>query len=433
MMLAALYKDSLDHGHELTVWYKPALQMTNGPLLLCPLYFLARSKQLYCFRNCAMVPYAHMVATALATLSFHAVYLYAGTDGDTFVLHTTTGIDETAEHRERFDYSGNAVAARKRVLPADIMRALANTDSRKQYTSIIVRTALPWQSTDLWVHILGAAATAPLPAHVMIVTRMPAKQTFLVTLPGVVMQAGMWATPPAGWRPMHVHPAHARFIPANVSTKTISSAGDCLFSALAHACMHCGMRGPLVSMLAKSADPAMLMRTYLAQSTTLDFLAERFCGSSMSALRTWLADGSVFDVGIVDPVADRHFIASVRGKSAGSVYAALMAYKCTNAYWGRDFDIQVFEAMTGVGVLVFASPDFFGDTVDILGRKPNKAYGRYILLYNVGNVHFEAVAVWENAGITGYAATDLPPWLAYIVNMSLCTDVSKWPSAAEEA
>ena len=430
-MLAALYRDAIAKGHELTVWYKPALQMRRDSHSLCPLYFLARSKQLYCFRNCAMVPYAHMVAAALAAAPVYAAYLYAGTDGDTFVLHAQAGIDEATEHRVLFDYSGKAVAPRARVAAAAIMRTLADTNSRKQYTSIIIRTALPWCNTDPLPAMLGAAATAPLPAHVMIVTQMPARDTFLITLPSLVVDAAPSA--PFGWRPMQLHSAHARFVPATVYTKTISSAGDCLFSALAYACMHCGMRGPLPAMLAASAQPAMLMRTYLAQCTTLDFLADRFCGKSMSALAAWLSDSSVFDVGIVDPVADRRFIASMRGKSAGELYAALVAYKCTNTYWGRDFDIQVFEAITGVGVLVFASPNFFGETVDILGRKPNKPYGRYILLYNVGNVHFEAVAEWGN-GTTGYAAPHLPAWLAYIVNMALCTDVSKWPvAAAEEA
>ena len=436
--LASVYRDAVDTGaSSVTVWYKPALHFdTRAPATLVPLYFWHGRKQLFCFRNCAMVAYAHALAAALARLAPHATYVYAGSDGDTYVLHLEAGMHEEAEHRPKFDYSGAPKHPAQQLAPheaaARIRAALADTGSRRQYTSVICR-ARAWsahgQGWEL-VQTMGAAALAPLPAHVLVCTTgvvaagsagsVGNSTTRLLSLPGLCDD--VTGDIPLTWRRLTVHPAHQRFIDPAAAVKTLSSSGDCLFSALAYACAHSGNASLVALVDSFGADAATGLRLHLAMGATPAFLAEHYCGGSVAALRTWLTDGSVYESGVVDAVADAALARRTAGKSAAEVYAAILAYKCSNAYWGRDFEVQMFERLTGVGVLVFASPAYFGDTVDILGRKPNGPYGHYVLLYNDGNVHFEAVTVPAPARVTGFAAAALPPWLAYIVSQSLCVD-----------
>ena len=422
MALAAVYHAALAVGTEATVWYKPALHVGPPPPVLVPLYFLNPRKQLFCFRNCAMVAYAPLVAAALAACPVHAAYVYAGKDGDTYALHLEPGIDEATEHRQKYDYSGAAMRAGVQMpvagARAAILHALAALDSRRAYTSVLFRAARPW-GLDQGLAIvtsMGAAALASLSGHVLVCTAMG--KTQLVTLPTLV-PAGAQAGPfTDGWRPMVVHPMHQRFLHPAAAVKTISSSGDCLYSALAYACAH------MATSRADLPVDSHAMRLQVSMGMTPHFLRDHYCGGDGATLRTWLTDGSVFESGVVDREADAALVGRTRGKSAAEVYMAILEYKCSNAYWGRDFDVQMFERLTGIGVLVFASPAYFGDTVDILGRKPNGPYAHYVLLYNEGNVHFQAARVPMEDGsaalICGCAAEDLPPWLAYIVRQSLC-------------
>jgi hypothetical protein len=459
--LALIYRTAVDTGADsVTVWYRPALHFnTRAPPILIPLYFWHGRKQLFCFRNCAMAAYLQQAAAAVSALAPHAAYVYAGSDGDTYVLHLEAGMHEETEHRPKFDYSGAPKHPVQQLAvslaPARILAALADTASRRQYTSIICR-ARAWsahgQGLDLVVG-LGAAALAPLPAHVLVCTTggstgsTAGSTTRLLSLPGLCDVSGIGSGSggdvhndiPVTWRRLTVHPAHQRFIHPAAAVKTLSSSGDCLFSALAYACAHSGNASLVALIDSFGADATTGLRLYLAMGATPAFLAEHYCDGSVSALRTWLTDGSVYESGVVDAVADAALARRTAGKSAAEVYAAILAYKCSNAYWGRDFEVQMFERLTGVGVLVFASPAYFGSTVDILGRKPNGPYGHYVLLYNDGNVHFEAVSVlavsvpvgvhtptpdYVPTRVSGFAAAALPPWLAYIVSQSLCVNAT---------
>jgi hypothetical protein len=158
-----------------------------------------------------------------------------------------------------------------------------------------------------------------------------------------------------------------------------------------------------------------------------------FCDGDWVAFKTWILDGSLFASGLLDVEADAGFARRVLGKglSAGKILREVVAYRGGNAYWGRDFDLQLFERHTNVGVVVFGSRGFFGDTVNILARKPQRPHPYYVTLYNSGNVHFEVAGAGTRRQC-GYHHTTLPPWLAYILNCVLATD-GYLDSTAQEA
>lgn len=444
-VLGGVFVNAVTRGTDAAVWYRNTIQFRrDGKDALTPLYFVNNKKQLLCLRNCLVRPYAHAIGNVLTHIKPVDAYVYHGVDGDTFVLHVSHGIVEAREHRPLYDYSGDAVSAPAR-LHADkavsvFLRTLENVSSRKMYTSIVFRSSEAWHATEGWGPVLAliadAAIATPLQNHVIVTSYLRQGGTLSTSFARLDVPRAVadgTALDGQGWHGVHVHDAHQRFLHPALRAKTVSASGDCLYSALAYAvgslCLH--NRGLLTPVLRRlqndlqsSGAPAQFMRAYINGATTLQLLQHRFCEGSATAFARWMSDGSLLHSGIVDEQGDAGFIRGQKPGAPGdaSTYDAIMAYKNSNAYWGRDFDVQVFEMLTGVGVVIFGSPAFFGEYVDILARKPNGPCRFYVTLYNADNSHFEVVGQGEGR-VCGWHHTTLPPWLAYILNATLCVDV----------
>jgi hypothetical protein len=445
--LHAVYCRALELGANATVWYRDLLQYhekAQNPII--PLYFLNPRKQLFCIRNCYFQARVAALADILTGIPCYGLYRYEGADGDTFAVHTMPGIDEDAEHCPKYDYSGLPVglAARRHLrvsLSAAISASLRDTSSRKQYTSILLRTAAPWRE-DGYVKNIGAVVLAALPGHAFVASYLRARQepvtVFFRTQSIVNYDDADGTVPTDGWKPMRIAEPHRQLIPAGVMSKTITASGDCMYSSLAYALLQLWTEQQDVIRLengrlynfftqasAQKSTAALyvFLRNYINALATPEVLCRHFCEGDWAAFRTWILDGSLFASGLLDVEADAGFAKTVtaKGYSAGEVLQKVAAYRASNAYWGRDFDLQLFERHVNVGVVVFGSRNFFGDAVNILARKPLRPHPYYVTLYNSGNVHFEVAGAGSDRKC-GYYHASLPPWLAYILNCTLAVD-----------
>jgi hypothetical protein len=450
----------LDSGANATVWYRDLLQYNeNLESSVIPFYFFHPKKQLFCIRNCYFQPFAAALTNILNGVSCHGLYKYEGSDGDTFAVHTSPDIDEAASHCPKFDYSGvpTGLAPQKlrTSLSSAVYASLCDTSSRRQYTSVLLRTATPWSNAG-YVKNIGAVVLAALPGHAFVVSYLRSMQepeTVFFRTPSLVSDDDNkdGSVGRNGWKPMHIAAPHRHFIPEGVMSKTITASGDCMYSALAYALLQLwtqqqdtirrenGLLYHFFTQLSAQKSAAavyVFLRNYINALATPEVLCRHFCDGDWVAFQCWILDGSLFASGLLDVEADAGFIKRVtsRGLSAGELLREVTAYRGGNAYWGRDFDLQLFERHANVGVVVFGSRGFFGDTVNILARKPLRPHLFYVTLYNSGNVHFEVAGVGDRRQCA-YHHTVLPPWLAYILNCTMAADVKRHagPPHAEEA
>jgi len=436
----------LSSEQDVAVWCKEALHVdTSQPdPVLFPLYFCNHRKQLFCFRNCYAQGAASSIVRALQTIPYYRLYCYSGSEGDTYVAHTCMGIDEAADHRPLYDYNGTPEGVRElsAQLYCAIRAAFSNTGSRKQYTSVLFRSSVTWGAADCsYANTLGPWVEGCLRGHVISVTLSKRGSPM-----GTVMHDLSWGFPGRaaglhtdGWHALAVYPNHQTFLHPDLVAKTISSDGNCLYSALlytlaklwyAHSDIITGNPALLrlykgISSTGGAVRACQFLRQFINATLTPAFLCQYFCNGDQSAFVSFVEDGSLLLSGVVDAEADRRFMCKVSSYAYEEQLQAIRVYRDSASYWGRDFDLQLFERATGVGVVVFASRSFFGKVVDILGRKPNEAREYYVTLYNKDNIHFEVAAVGPRH-VCGFRYSALPPWLKSILDISLCCDVSTW-------
>jgi len=425
-------------GSDATVWYRDILQYSDAvtaPLL--PLYFFNKRKQLFCLRNCFFQSSVEKLVAILREVPALQVYKYSGSEGETFAIHLEGGIFEQSVHAPRYDYNGTGQAMSRmsvKDMPAAVFASIQQTDSRKQYTSILFRVRDgDWMSAHhRLVADIGAIVTGAYPSHILVVSYLVNDTTKLYKLPGMFTM-GKIVVDKHGWSRMVVAPDHQEFVHPDMVVKTITSKGDCMYSALAYALAKMWQteadaiaRYPrLASMYVELAacktleQSIVFMRNFINKGLTPEFLCRHFCDGDWNSYRSFVEDGTILESGLIDPEADSRFKRSLLKSPPSGYLDAIRAYKNTNAYWGRDFDLQLLEMQIGVGVVVFASRGFFGSTVDMFGRKPNSAYPFYVTLYNQGNFHFEVAGQGEQH-VCGYSSARLPVWLRYLLEIGLC-------------
>jgi len=290
------------------------------------------------------------------------------------------------------------------------------------------------------IRSLGDVAAGAYPNHIIVVSYLLHDITKLYKLPGLLWERDGREKENSkdGWSAMVVAPVHQEFIHPDMVTKTISAKGDCMYSALVYGFAKMWQTESDVIVLhpklqdmykelatCKNLEESIVfMRNFINRGLTPEFLCRHFCDGNWEAYHTFLDDRTILGSGLVDPESDGRFIRSIANMPPSGYVDAIRAYKNSNSYWGRDFDLQMLEMLVGVGVIVFASRSFFGDVVDILGRKPNSPYPFYVTLYNRSNFHFE-VASQGRGHVTGYSTARLPAWLRYILEISLCSDLTE--------
>ena len=445
-LLGSAFLEAISKEQDVAVWCREAMQVdTSQSPSLFPVYFCNHRKQLYCLRNCYVQGAVVSILRTLWSIPCVRLYRYSGSDGDTYVVHTDLGINETSDHRPMYDYNGvpDGVVELPAQLPAAVEAAFSQTGSRKQYTSIILRSSVKWSDVQSGIpDELGQWVEQCLRGHQFTITfskRGEAVKTNVKSLRWEFPRFIKSSEHSDGWHALSVYEGHKPFLPPDLVAKTISADGNCLYSALAYTLaklwyIHSDVitenpgllnlyRG--IARTGGAEEACLFLRRFINSTLTPKFMCQYFCNGNQSEFRKFVENGSLLLSGVVDVEADQRFACKVGSYPYDDQLQAIRVYRDSSSYWGRDFDLQLFERATGVGVVVFASRSFFGKEVNVLGRKPNEAREYYVTLYNQDNVHFEVAAIGPRH-MCGYRFSSLPPWLKSILDISLCCDVSTW-------